>query len=344
MEYKHLDIGCMHLYDKEMRSTQGMIKNSRIILDQIHQYLIDNEDIILLNINGDIQHKTPTSKNREEVAYWRKKFREIGELMQQRFKKFKGYSLVGVDEQTKQDFKNGRINPIFVTRGNHDTEKGDIHTFFDDLVMEGLVIHAKGLLVQTETERTFFQYRDYDTKNRKIPTFKQKTNIIALEHNNILHEESSLWKVPNAEDKFLKAEDVVKGTDVVILHHIHESVDPLYITEKNILWQPGSVGRTSLTDDAKRDVGYGALMKFNSITEFKRVEFPLMPFLEYFSYKKMVKKKKYENEYENFDLKMGDYEVKATDYKEDINAFPDVEEEVKKYAIHIMELIEANAE
>lgn len=337
----------MHLYDRELRSTKKMVENSRVILDRLYEYLVENEEIILLIINGDIQHKTPIDKHqRKEVAYWRKMFRKIGELMQERFKKFKGYSLVGVTDEVKKDFKDKKIYPIFTTRGNHDVDNELGHTFYDDLIEEGLIINAKGLVVKTDTEQTYFAFRDYDTKTRKVPKFKSKTNVIGIEHNNILHAESSLWKVPDAEDKFLKAEEVVKGTDVVIMHHVHDSVDPLYIDAKDdkehVLWQVGSMGRTSFTDEAKRDVGYGAEMKFNSVKDFKRVEFELIPYMEYFSYKKMASKKKYQNEFENFSLKMKDYTRVSTNYKDDINSFESVEDEVKQYAIAVMEKIEAN--
>jgi len=346
VSFKHLTVGCLHLYDRELRSTKKMVENSRVILDELYKHLLENEDIILLNINGDIQHKTPIDKHqRKEVAYWRKMFRQIGELMQSRFKQFKGYSLAGASDELKKDFKDGKVYPIFTTKGNHDIDNDLGHTFFDDLEEEGLIINVRGLLVRTETERTYFSYRDYDTKNRKIPNFKNKTNVIGIEHNNILHDESSLWNVPGAEDKFLKAEDVVPNTDVVIMHHVHEKVDPLYVEtaeKSHVLWQPGAIGRTSLIDEAKRDVGYGAVMEFNKIDRFKTVEFDLIPYMEYFTYKKMMDKKKYKNEFENFDLKMGEYERISTNYVDDINSFEDIEDDVKEYAIKVMDGIESN--
>lgn len=337
----------MHLYDREMRTTKKMVENSRLILDRIYEKLVEDEDIILLNINGDIQHKTPTNVyNRKEVAYWRYMFNKIGRLMLKRFKKFGGYSLVGVSDEVKEKFKKGEIYPIFTTRGNHDNDRDSIHTFYDDLIGEGLIIRVDGLLVAVDKKRTYFSYRDYDTETRELPKFNNPTDVIALEHNDVLHDESLLWNVPNAEKKFLKAEDVVKGTDVTILHHIHESVDPLYIgkDKENVLWQVGSLGRTSYSDISKIDVGYGALMYFGDVENFATVEFDLIPYKEYFSFKKIMSQKTKENNYENFSLKVDEHVIEAVSFEDDINKMEDIEDEVKDYAIGIMKIVEARGE
>lgn len=347
MEFKHLTIGDLHLYDREMRTTKRMVENSRVILDELYKYLKENEDIILLNINGDIQHKTPTNVyNRKEVAHWRRMFTKIGQLMQQRFKKFKGYNLVGVTDKVRDKFKKGEIYPIFTTKGNHDYDKDSIHTFYDDLIDEGLIVRAEGLLVAVDKKRTFFSYRDYGVETREVPEFKTATDVIALEHNDVLHEESLLWQVPKAEEKFLKAEEVVEGTDVTILHHIHEKVDPIYIGNKKdkVLWQVGSIGRTAYQDESKRDVGYGALMKFGNTTEFATVEFDLIPYREYFSYKKIERKQAREHDFKDFMLKIDDYEISKVSYEEDIDNFEGVEDEVKRYAKGIMKMIEDRGE
>lgn len=346
MGLKHLTLNDLHLYDREMRSTKKMVENSNVILEELYKFLEENEDITLLNINGDIQHKTPTNKfNRREVAKWRESFRKIGKLLQKRFKEnIKGYKLVGVDKETEKLFKKGLIYPIFTTKGNHDIDNELGHTFYDELLEEGLIINARGLLVKVDGEKTYFSYRNYGETNRKIPKMKD-TQVIALEHNDVLHEESVLWRLPDAEDKFLKAEDVAKGTDVVILGHIHEKVDPLYVGEEGnspVIWQAGAIGRTSFVDRDKRDVGYGAAMFFGNVEDFITVEFDLISYKEYFSYKKMVRNKKYENEYKDFSLEMEDREVVSTNYKEDINSFEDVDKEIREYAIKVMEEIKDN--
>lgn len=342
--FKHLTIGDLHLYDKEMRSTKKMVENSRYMLDQLYKYLLDNEDIVLLNINGDIQHDTPNNKeNRIEVAHWRYMFRKIGELMAERFKKFDGYSLAGASKEVKEAFKNKKINPIFTTIGNHDKDEVVKHTFYHDLLQEGLIMNVDGLLVKTGEDRTYFSYRDHETSERKLPKFKTKTHVIALEHDDILHVESSLWNVPNAEKKFLKAEDVVVGTDVTILHHIHDSVDPIFIelddVSKPVLWQVGSMGRTSFIDAHKRNVGYGALMVFGDVENFKRIEIDLIPYQEYFSYQKVTKKKEYQNEFKDFNLNIEEQERISTNYADDINSFKNIEDEVKEYAIGVMDKV-----
>lgn len=349
MGLKHLTVGCVHLYDREMRTTKKMVENSRVILDEIYNFLKENEDIVLFTINGDLQHKTPTNKfNRKEVFYWRNKIRQIGELMSTRFKKLKGYQVVGVSDEVKKGLKDGTINPIFTTKGNHDIDNELKYTFYDELLDEGLIVNAKGLLVKTDVGNTFFSFRNYGTENRKIPKFKKPTQVIGLEHNDILHEESSLWKVPNAKEKFLQAQDVVKDTDVVIMHHIHEKIDPLKITQKDgtesILWQVGAIGRTSFTDESKRDVGYGAVMEFGDIENFYPVEFDLIPYKEYFSYAKAVKQKQYDKEYKDFTLGVQDYEIQSTSYKDDILQLDGVEDSVKDYAIQVLDKITANEE
>lgn len=343
VKYKHLTVGDLHLYDREMRTTKKMVENSRVILDKLYEYLKENEDIILLNINGDIQHKTPsTLRGRGEVAYWRRMFRKIGELMLERFSKVGGYSLVGVSEDIKEKLKKGDIYPIFTTRGNHDNEKDTIHTFYDDLLVEGLIVNPRGLLVSVQGNRTYFSYRDYGIKKRELPKFKRKTEIIALEHNDVLHDESLLWNVPGAEKKFLSAEEVTAGVDVTILHHIHERVDPLYIGGDNrVLWQVGSLGRTAYDDSHKRDVGYGALMEFGNVEDFYTVEFELIPYKEYFSHKKIMRSRMREKELQDFSLKVDEYEIEVIDYEKEINKLEEVDEEVKKYAIGIMKEIES---
>src|SRR5699024_10382528 len=297
---KHLTVGDLHLYDREMRSTKKMIENSSVILEELYDFLIENEDVVLLNINGDIQHTTPINKyKRKEVAKWRNMFRKIGKLMKERFREnVKGFKLVGVDKETTKEFKVGNINPIFTTKGNHDIDNELGHTFYDELIEEGLIINVEGLLVNVEDKKTFFSYRDYGTMQRKLPKLGKGTDIIALEHNDILHDESILWNVPDAEEKFIKAEEAVKGTDVTILGHLHDKIDPLYIGEEGkapVLWQVGSMARTAFRDNEKRDVGYGAAMEFGDVENFITVEFDLIPYKEYFSYEKMMRNKEDEN-------------------------------------------------
>lgn len=347
MEYKHLTVGDLHLYDKEMRTTKKMVENSRVILDELYKYLKENEDIIFLNVNGDIQHKTPSNVyNRKEVAYWRKMFTKIGRLMQRRFKKFKGYNLVGVTDEVKDKFKKGDIYPIFTTKGNHDMDKEGIHTFYNDLEDEGLIIRVDGLLVALDNKRTFFSYRDYGVETREIPEFKTQTDVIALEHNDILHEESLLWNVPNADKKFKSAVEVTKGADVTILHHVHQRVDPIYVgrDKDRVLWQVGSLGRTAYDDVSKRDVGYGALMKFGNVTDFATVEMDLIPYREYFSYKKIERAKEREHDFKDFMLKVDDYEISKVSYEEDIDNFEGIEDEVKEYAKGVMKMVEDRGE
>jgi len=344
---RHLTVGDLHLYDREMRSTKGMVENSLITLVKLREFIEENEDVVLLNINGDIQHTTPVNKfNRREVAKWREEFRKIGMIMYDRFKEnIKGYKLVGASDEVKEKFKTGRVLPIFTTRGNHDIDTILGHTFYDELMEEGLIVNVKGLLVNVEGSKTFFTYRDYETDSRKIPKLPKGTDVIALEHNDVLHAESSLWNVPDAEEKYLDAKDVVKGTDVTILGHVHDKVDPLYIGKDGtlpVLWQVGSMARTGFTEEAKRDVGYGALMDFGDVETYMTVEFDLMPYKEYFSYKKMMRKNQYKEEYKDFNLKMEEKKRVSTDFRDDINSFEDVEKEVKEYAIGVMESIHNN--
>lgn len=344
MGYKHLTVGDLHLYDREMRTTKKMVENSTVILDELYKYLVENEDIILLNINGDIQHKTPNNiNNRSEVAKWRELFRKIGILMAERFKKFKGYSITGVSDDVKKKLKSGEIYPIFTTKGNHDMDKEGIHTFYDDLLVEGLIVQATGLLVSTGTNRTYFSYRDYGIQERKLPKFKNKTDIIALEHNDILHAESLLWNVPNAKEKFITADEASMGADVTILHHIHEPTDPLYVGDKGdrVFWQVGSMGRTSYDDSHKRDIGYGALLEFGNVEDLYTVEFDLVPYKEYFSYKKIVRQQKVDEDYKDFSLKVEEHVIAATNYVEEIQSLEGIEEEVKEYAIEVMQKIES---
>lgn len=344
MEYKHLTVGDLHLYDREMRTTNKMVENSRVILEELYRTITEDESIILLNINGDIQHKTPNNVyNRGEVAYWRQMFRKIGQVMQERFKKIEGYSVVGLSEQGKEQLKRGEIYPIFTTRGNHDNDKEGIHTFYDDLLEEGLILNAKGLLVKVNNQRTYFSYRNYGTTQRKIPEFKTPTQVIALEHDSIIHAESMLWRVPKAEEKFILAEDVVKDVDVTLLSHIHGKVDPIFIgdNKENVLWQFGAMGRTSFEDETKIDVGYGALMRFGDVKNFGTIEFNLIPYKEYFSYKKILKQKNKEEEFKDFALKVEEHVIEAFSYEEDINRIEGIEDSVKAYAIAVMKEVES---
>lgn len=344
---KHLTVGDLHLYDREMRSTKSMVDNSTVILEKLYEFIKDNEDIVILNINGDIQHKTPVNKfNRQEVAKWRYMFNKIGLLMRSRFKEhIKGYKLIGVSEEVQNDFKKGMIRPIFTTRGNHDIDTELRHTFFDDLLEEGLIVNSTGLLVQVEEKQTFFSYRDYGIKERKMPKLNKKIDVIALEHNDLLHDASIIWKVPNAEKKFKTVEEVADKTDVTILGHMHDKIDPFKVdTEsgKSVIWQTGAMARTSFEESNKRDAGYGALMEFGNIEDFISVEFDLIPYKEYFSYKKMMRVNEHENEYKDFDLKMEEKERVSTNYEDDINSFEDVEDEVKEYAKKVIESIKNN--
>src|SRR5699024_10174553 len=251
---KHLTVGDLHLYDREMRSTKKMIENSSVILEELYDFLIENEDVVLLNINGDIQHTTPINKyKRKEVAKWRNMFRKIGQLMKERFREnVKGFKLVGVDKETTKEFKVGNINPIFTTKGNHDIDNELGHKFYDELIEEGLIINVEGLLVNVEDKKTFFSYRDYATMQRTLRKLRRDTDIIAIEYKYILEDDSCCWYVNDVDDKFIKVEDAVKETDVTILEHLHDKIEPLYIGEEGkatVLWQVGSMARTAFRDN-----------------------------------------------------------------------------------------------
>ncbi|KTF59763.1 MULTISPECIES: metallophosphoesterase [Bacillus amyloliquefaciens group] len=346
---KILMVGDLHLYTNEIRTTKKMVKNNEVMLKNLYKYLKENEDIDLVIFGGDLQHQTPKGDVLREVSLWRKWFRKIGKLMAPRRKRIKNFKIHGVSEKVKKGFDKGRIYPLISVRGNHDDDKvlkvtaenkDDYikqYTFFDELVDEDLILNPKGLTFTAGDDKFYIDIRNYGEADRSVPKGAKNRKVIAVFHDNVLQPESPLWMIKGkSKEGVYNAEDVMVNVDIGILNHIHERVDPLYIEASDgvkVLWQIGSMGRTSLKDENMRDVGYCGLIDTDNLDSFGTVEIDVIPAEEYFSFQKAFDAKKRKSDYEDFELKMNTVNRKFQDPREDIKALEDVDDRVKQVCV-----------
>lgn len=342
-----------------MRFTVKMRENNVVMLRNLYEFVAEEESIKLVVFEGDLQHKTPSDLR--EVAKWRFWFKKLGRLMQQRMKTAPKIQFVGIDNHTKEGLKSGDIYPLVSCRGNHDDEikmkqkeqyshndggtlKSEIqYTFFDELLSEGLIINPKGVAFKENGQHFYIDIRNYGEANRKLPKTVREGDwkVMAVFHDNVLMPESPLWMLKSkGQESVYDAEKVMEGVDVGILGHIHEKVDPIYITREDgsqgVLWQTGSMGRTSFKEENMRDVGYCGLLTTEDLTQFGEVEIDVIPAQEYFSFEKALANKKRNQEYKDFELRMDVVERQSRDPRDDIRDLEDVEDDVKECCIQIL--------
>ncbi|PER55572.1 hypothetical protein CN495_07405 [Bacillus thuringiensis] len=351
---KTLHVGDLHLREGEMRFTVKMQDNNEVMLKNLVKEVEEDEEIGLVVLGGDIQDKTPSDI--KEVAMWRKHFRKLGQIMQRRIN-LSAIMFLGLDAETMQGLKDGTVLPVVACRGNHDHEKvlrneETEYTFFDELLREGLIINPRGIAFKEGGKKHYIDIRNYGQADRALPKTvtdnREDWFVMAVFHDNVLMPESPLWLLKSkGKEGVYNAEEVMKDVDVGFLNHIHEKVDPIFIEKEDgttgVLWQYGSMGRTSLKPENVRDVGYCALFDTNNPTEFGSVEIDVIPAQEYFSFEKAMRVKQREKDYKDFSLQMDTVERTSEDPCEVIQNLENVEDEVKAFCVEILQQVQAGS-
>ena len=369
---KILVVGDLHLYNKELSSTKGMVENNMIMLENIYSFLEENEDIKLLIFLGDIQHITPSGKNTlKEVTKWKKAFKKIGELMKPRFERdlVKVIFNTRADEHPFEDFysalDDGDAYPVFTLKGNHDidtermlfsksTEEAEEepYTFFDICIDEGLLVNPNQIILDGKVLLNFYNYAEYSIP---YPSYKGVEYTIALMHETILTVDSPNWVVETKAG--LDPKEFIFA-DLVIDGHIHENYPPRLVENAkgttSVVWIIGSMGRTQISGDANnimkgqvRDVGYSCLIDTQDFSALPLVEIDVMPHDKYFNMRTRTNVLAEREEVRNFNFNLkksnSDTNFIITHDKtpiEVIQEVEDVEQNVKDICISILTSIE----
>lgn len=350
---KLLWIGDLHLNDREMTSTKGMVANNKVMLDQIYQTVLSDEDILIVLFAGDIQHRTP---QKLKMAYeWRQWFKQLGELMRERWDDV-GYQPLIIDRDETTLNADDIHSPIFSVRGNHDWEirqrRRDDFTFFDELLTEELLHNP----LVIEDEYTLIELRNYGEGQQEVLlTDSQlgKFQIIAL-HNLVYHSQSKryieLIKDTQPEQAY-SIETVYRtqtsGPQLLLQGHIHDPEDMVELTLNGHMvyhYQTGSLARTSTGGSNMRDTGRVVKVQLpdDTVTEMGRpevetIELNLVPQSEYFDLQSIIKRQQMEEDYSDFNLSMGEYETSQYNIRDSILQMEDIDPRVREVALTLVD-------
>lgn len=342
---KILLVGDLHLNTKEMTSTKKMIKNNIVMLKNLYDYLVQNEDVVLVIFLGDIQHKTPSAKNSvREIYRWNSWFKKIGRLMATRY--FENEVTVNRIANTKEDDESITVNehgleipsisdfneavrtheilPLFTLRGNHDIDTERVnglqvdenadyipYTYYDLCISEGLLINPEQLIINNELLINFYNYGEAQKQYSKPDGIK---HVIGLYHDTIITEDTPFWMRDSG--KAYSPTEAIQFEDSVYIGHIHEKYEPVFI-EADGREVPvtivGSMGRTSTGEGQIRDVGFCQSINTEDLDEFNSVEIPVIPANEYFNLREKIARKETERQMQEFTLSMGDEEHELTE-------------------------------
>lgn len=345
---KTLIIGDLHLMYREMKSTKGALENNRIMLQSIYNKVEEDSEIGLVIFLGDIQHSTP--RDIKQVSEWRRWFVDLNRLMIDR-NQTKVNLRYPAEKKHKNDLR------VLSLRGNHDDEifsrrKSD-YTFFDELESEGLIGNPDQAIFEDNGNAVVFDIRNYGHAGRLLPEdLQDKALTVALTHDNIMTEESDeVVKLIVQESGGYEVEEIGVGCDIVINGHIHTKYEPQAVTIREtgkpcIFMVNGSLARTSLAQDNLRDVGYGMLIDTKEEeVDVQEVEFPVMPYREYFDLKGYQHKQRLNQASKDFSLGLDEQTViNQEDLEQTIRESRQYSNQVIEKALEYLELVDNDLE
>lgn len=359
---KVLFVGDLHLRERELSTTKGLVQTSSDMLDGIIEFVENDEEIKFVIFEGDIQHDTPKSQRTlRETTIWKSKLSKLGSIIAERGAKF----IVVPREQDAElsDKTPPKQLPLFSLVGNHDIEKklksvykGYNYTFFDDLLYTGTLQNPRGILFKDSGKVYYIQFNNYGEADMPIDdSVKQldpNIKYIKVLHDTVKAPNSPNWFSLLGDGEYYVAEDILGDCDLAICGHIHEPLPPVVVrgngkmgTGQTIFLQTGSMGRTSFTDDNMRDFGYCTLMDTSDGINVREVRIPLMSTEDYFNWKQIHlnnTKKESIKKGQMFKLDFGQVELNHTDPKDDIRQL-DIEEDVKENCLNAINKVD-NAE
>ena len=79
-----LFVGDLHLHTRELRTTRKYVENNELMLNNLYNIVEEDENICMVVLLGDIQHKTPIGKNTlKETTMWEDKLIKLGKLLKE---------------------------------------------------------------------------------------------------------------------------------------------------------------------------------------------------------------------------------------------------------------------
>lgn len=359
---KTLIVGDLHLRDRELSTTNGMIKSSVDMLVGIKQALLDDPEITMVLFLGDIQHDTPNTKRTlRETTLWKTILGEIGSIVSERCPKFMVVPRE-IDEVEEGVFRTQPVNPLplFSLSGNHDIEKvlrsvntNYNYTFYDDLLYTGILQNPRGIIFKDSGRTYYFQFNNYGEVNFPIPDeikeLDSELRTIKLLHDTVRVPTSPDWFNVLPESDYYKGEDVLGDSHLAVCGHIHEPLAPVKVKgngtlgdKETIFLQTGAMGRTSFTDDNMRDFGYCTLLDTTDGLKVSELKIPLMPIDDYFNWKQVrlnENKKEAMKAGKMFSLDFGT-RIIQTNPKEEILGLADVSDKVKDNCVDALDRVD----
>lgn len=361
-DYEILHIGDLHLHNRDLSSMNkgAMRKSLRISLADIKKTIEERPSIKMVIFLGDIQHKTPNGLNTlKETSIWKKWFKEIGEIMRERYEP-KDFIIFGRDgdDTISQDIQTGTRYPLFTLKGNHDIDKkksiyieqGDeqteqeIFTFYDVLVDEGYLINPKQVVLK---KKLLYNFHNYGECHEKYPRIKGIPHSIALMHDNVMTEETEFWIART--DDYIPATEALNHVDEVINGHIHNRYEPLISDREEggvgTVWIVGSVGRTSASTGNMRDFGCGGIKNLKDISKHYPVEFKVLPMMEYYNFTQLRVNDEKKNRFKEFKLSQEQQETEKVNFEQVdlrllIKERADMPEDVRDKCLELLEMVD----
>lgn len=333
------NVGDLHLYNRNIRSTLLMPEASLQMLTQLHSEVMNHTEIGILNLMGDIQHLTPQGKNAiKQMQLWKNEFIKIEQTMRSRLSE-SGLTLC-VDRNghdITQDILNGYKPALFTIKGNHDFDAEVDYTFYDYLVEENVVTEPLYMIV----DGVQFNYHHYEEADRPIERHADARAVVGLYHDNIDYPEMPFWM---GHLGGYQAVNVFNGVDMAIIAHIHKPYEPVWIETSNggrcLVYVQGSMGRTQFTDGQIRDEGFVSAVNTQCLEEVGTLQIPLIPKEQFFNYNQAITEQTQRRDFSQFSLNVGEIEAHTADVRDEIRSL-NIEEEVKALGIqYLTEVLE----
>lgn len=324
----------LHLSDRELNSTYKMVENSDVILDNIIKKLEENENIKMVVLLGDIQHRIPVK--RRLITQWLIKFRRIKEILKDRMPEnltvYRGEEVVDYD----------KINPLISLKGNHDYDKRGHYTFFDELEDLGYIgRYSKFILGDNQ-----YNLYDYGDGNKGIEGIYAKEDnvnkVIGAYHDTFAYPGCPKWMLDDVEKGNALTLDELKGIDLAIVGHIHDRESPIKYSQEDgsdtLFWYAGSIARTQLKESTKRSEGLSGMVDNISLRLYYN-DIDIVPWEDYFKTLKREVRKTRENNLKDFNLNLKENVIDFDSYEDEINS-REIEDNVKEKSINLIREVE----
>lgn len=323
----------LHLSDRELSTTKGMVSNSARILDEIYTTLLNNENIKVVILSGDIQHRTPNK--REVISDWTYKLIQIRDLLEERC------SNLGLKVYDKEGNLLDKYSPLFSLKGNHDIDKHIKFTYFDELLKLGVITNPKKI-IYGKTQLNLLNYGDVGNLDEEI--YEKDLgidNYVLLAHDYIYDDTAPQWAFELSEKGHAYHYSILEqlGYDKVLIGHIHEQRPIVELPFNTLLWQVGCPARTSYTSNSERDEGYTAIINNNTLG-LSALNLNLLHYEDYFKTVVTNARRERKNNLDEFSLNLDNASLVYESYEDSIDNMEGIDEVVKEKAKELIRRVE----